>query len=165
MHEAPEGQPERFERGEEHGQSLLSQISNEMVQAMKHYYGKGPTKAKSYMLDDFLITVLRGGVLPAEKTMLEAGREDSVREFRQEFQNEMGAKLIGMVEDVTGRTVVNYQSQVLFDPDLIIEIFVFDRPADEDQVRETAEGQLGERSTGEVRTEDVAADIPHQPDR
>ena len=29
------------------GQSLLSQISNEMVRAQKQFFGKGPTEAKS----------------------------------------------------------------------------------------------------------------------
>ena len=47
----------------------------------------------------------------------------------------MGAQLIEMVEGITGRKVVTYQSQVLFDPDLVLEIFVFDEPAGEDEIR------------------------------
>ena len=142
------GQPDQLERGGEHGQTLLSQLSNEMVQAQKEYYGKGPTKAKSYMLDDFLVIVMRGGVLPAERTMIDAGREDAVREFRQEFQNEMGARLIARIEELTGRNVVTYQSQTLFDPDMMFEIFVFDSAAGEEVV-ETAQGQIEDRSIGE----------------
>lgn len=42
---------------EEHGQSLLSRLSNEMVRAQKRFFGKGPTEARSYMLDDMLIIV------------------------------------------------------------------------------------------------------------
>jgi uncharacterized protein YbcI len=37
--------------------------------------------------------------------------------------------LTRMIERVTGRRVVTYQSQVLFDPNLTIEIFVFDDSA------------------------------------
>src|SRR5215210_2013913 len=103
--------------------TLLSRISNEMVSAMKHYYGKGPVQAKSYMLDDFLVIVMRGGMLPVERTMLDAGRQDLVRHFRQEFENEMTGRLTGMIEDLTGRNVINYQSQVMFDPDIVVEMF------------------------------------------
>jgi uncharacterized protein YbcI len=61
--------------------------------------------------------------------MLDAGRASTVRNFRQEFENEMTEVLTRMVERVTGRRVVTYQSQVLFDPNITIEIFVFDDDA------------------------------------
>ncbi len=67
---------------EERGQGLLARISNEMVRAQKQFFGKGPTEAKSYMLDDFLLIVMRGGLTTAEKTMLEFGKPDQVRQFR-----------------------------------------------------------------------------------
>ncbi len=66
---------------EEEGGALLSRISNEMVRAQKTFFGKGPTKAKSYMLDDMLIIVMRGGMTTAEETMLEFGQQDQVRQF------------------------------------------------------------------------------------
>jgi uncharacterized protein YbcI len=106
--------------------SVLSQISNEMVQAMKQHYGKGPVSAKSYVVDDLLFVVMRDMVTQAERTMLDAGRGDTVRNFRQQFENEVAETLTRLVERVTGRHVVNYQSQVLFDPDITVEIFVFE---------------------------------------
>jgi uncharacterized protein YbcI len=108
------------------GDSLLSRISTETVRTMKQYYGKGPVSAKSYLADDLLFTVMRGGITQSEQTMLKAGREDTVRQFRQEFENEMTPRLISMVEQLTGRHVLSYQSQILFDPDMVVEIFVFD---------------------------------------
>ncbi len=142
-------------------QSLLARISTEMVRAKKQYFGKGPTRAKSYMLDDFLIVAMRGGLTPAERTMLDGDREDSVREFRQQFQNEMAPVLPKIVEELTGRRVLNYQSQILFDPDIVFEIFVFDEPAEREEIQATAEAQLADEGpTGEVSGEDVASDIP-----
>jgi uncharacterized protein YbcI len=116
----------------ESGQSLLLQISNAMVRMQKEFFGKGPTKAKSYMFDDLLLVVMREGLTTAEKTMLEFGHPNQVRQFRQLFQDEMTQRLTGMVEDLTGRKVVNYQSQVLFDPDMSLEMFVFDSSTDRD---------------------------------
>jgi len=121
----PDGQPAAEGGGSEEG-SVLARISTEMVRTMKQYYGKGPVSAKSYLVDDLLFVVMREGITRAEQTMLDAGREGTVRSFRQEFENEMSEMLTRMIERVTGRRVVTYQSQVLFDPNLTIEIFVFD---------------------------------------
>ena len=107
------------------GQSVMAKISTEVVRTLKESFGKGPVKAKSYLLDDFLLVVMRGGATVAEQTMLERGHGDLVRQFRQTYQNEMGDSLIAKIESLTGRKVVNYQSQVLFDPQIVIEIFFF----------------------------------------
>ena len=144
---------------EEHGQSLLSQISNEMVRAQKKFFGKGPTEAKSYILDDLLVIVMRGGMTTAEKTMLEFGQQDQVRQFRQLFENEMTERLTDMIERLTGRKVLTYQSQVMFEPDVVVEMFVFDSAADAGDRTATAEGQVGDSSIGQATDED-ALDTP-----
>ena len=106
-------------------QGLLSRISTEVVRTLKDSFGKGPLKAKSYMLDDFLIVVMRGGVTVAEQTMLDRDHADLVREFRQTYQNEMGDELVAKIEVLTGRKVLNYQSQILFEPHIVVEMFFF----------------------------------------
>jgi uncharacterized protein YbcI len=113
---------EPVETGE---QGLLSKISTEVVRTLKDSFGKGPVRAKSYLLDDFLIVVMRGGVTVAEQTMLDRGHSDLVRKFRQAYQNEMGDELMAKIETLTGRKVVTYQSQVLFDPHVVMEVFFF----------------------------------------
>jgi uncharacterized protein YbcI len=146
-------------QGDDRGQALLARISNEMVRAQKEFFGKGPTQAKSYILDDLLIIVMRGGLTTAEKTMLDFGKPDQVRQFRQLFENEMTGRLTDMVEQLTGREVAAYQSQIMFDPDVIVEMFVFDRPGEEDARTATAEGQLRDDGTGEA-TDEGALDEP-----
>lgn len=113
------------EKGVVSGGSLLMSISNEIVQAKKRFFGKGPTKARSYFFDDILLVVLRGGLTVAEQTMVDAGQEHAVREFRQSFQAETSEGLKRAISRLTGRTVINHQSQVMFDPDVAVEIFVF----------------------------------------
>lgn len=134
----PNERPQELSRGYE----LLARVSNEMVRLQKDYYGRGPVKAKSYMLDDLLVTVMRGGMTTSERTMLDLGRSDAVRAFRQEWQNEMGEKLVGKVEELTGRKVATYQSQVMFDPDTVVELFVFEDAAPDVAVHATAVDQL-----------------------
>ena len=133
--------------------NLLAQISNEMVRAQKTFFGRGPTQAKSYMLDDFLLIVMRGGFLPVERTMLDAGKEDIVRQYRQDFENEMTGRLTAKMEELTGRKILTYQSQTLFDPDIVIEIFFFDTAVAPEQVEETVRSQLEDSSIAEASPE------------
>jgi len=140
---------------EERGQGLLARISNEMVRAQKEFFGKGPTEAKSYLLDDMLFIVMRGGMTTAEKTMLDFGQQDQVRQFRQQFENEMTQRLTDMIERLTGRKVLTYQSQVMFEPDIVVEMFVFESNADAQDRAATAEGQTQDESIGEATDEDA----------
>jgi uncharacterized protein YbcI len=123
------------------GGDMLARLSDEMVRAKKQFFGRGPEQAKSYMVDDMLFIVMRGGLTRAEETMLRFGQQDMVRRFRQLFENEMTEVLTGLVEETTGRTVVNYQSQIMFDPAIIVEMFVFEQPRD-DGIEATATEQL-----------------------
>ncbi|MEJ7797126.1 MAG: DUF2294 domain-containing protein [Solirubrobacteraceae bacterium] len=144
-----EEEQELGSRLEEGGATLL-RLSNEMVRAQKRFFGKGPMKAKSYIVDDMLFIVMRGGFTTAEKTMLDFGQQDKVRDFRQTFENEMTERLTDMVEQITGRRVLTYQSQILFEPDVVIEMFVFDQTATVEARAATSVGQLEDEATGEA---------------
>ncbi len=133
-------------------------ISTEMVRAQKKFFGKGPTQAKSYFLDDMLIVVMKGGLTTAEKTLLDCGEEGQVREFRQVFENQTSERLSDIVEELTGRKVISYQSQIMFSPDRVVEIFVFDDEASSESIKATAQGQLRAEPIGEVANEDVGLD-------
>jgi uncharacterized protein YbcI len=142
------------------GGEVLARLSDEMVRAQKRYFGIGPTKAKSYLVDDLLFIVMRGSMTTAEKTMLGFGHEDLVRQFRQTFENEMTKRLTDMVEEITGRSVCTYQSQVMFDPDVVVEMFVFDEKATPDARAATAEGQVEDETIGEATDRDALDDPP-----
>lgn len=124
---------------------------------MKAFFGRGPTKAKAYLIDDLLFVVMRGGITEAEQTLLDADQGDAVRAFRQNFQNVMGERLIGTVEQLTERKVVTYQSQVLFNPHTIIEVFLFERPLERTAIEETARALLSDDEDGKS---DVAGSEP-----
>jgi uncharacterized protein YbcI len=105
---------------------LLKQISNAMVGLKKNLYGKGPTKAKTFINDNFVFVVLEGGLNQNELTLLDAGEADMVRSYRLRFQEVVSEQATGAIEELTGRKVVGYHSQIVFDPDRAFEIFVLD---------------------------------------
>jgi uncharacterized protein YbcI len=106
--------------------SMRSEISNAMVGLKKRFYGKGPTKAKTYINDNYVLCVLQGGLTRNEETLLEAGEEMLVRQYRLRFQEVMAAPTTEAVEQLTGRKVIGYHSQITFHPDYAFEIFVLD---------------------------------------
>lgn len=144
------------------GGSLLSRISNEIVKAQKKYWGKGPVGAKSYMFDDMLFVVMEGGLTTAELSMLDFGQHDLVRQFRQTFENEMTQQMTDIIEQLTQRKVVTYQSQIVFDPHRVFEIFVFDKDVADEPRAATAEGQttageVGQATAGDALDPDSAS--------
>src|SRR5262249_1254971 len=89
-------------------------------------YGKGPTKAKTHMINDTVVCVLRGGFTTVERTLLDTGERDSVYQMRRSFQQGMEKDFRQVVEDATSRKVMAYMSSVHTDPDLAVELFVLE---------------------------------------
>src|SRR3954471_24772393 len=85
-----------------HGE-LLSTISNRMVQLHKRFYGKGPTKARSYVMGDLVVCLMRGGFTKAEETLIDSGRADLVHQQRGEFQMALKDEFTGAIAEATGR--------------------------------------------------------------
>jgi uncharacterized protein YbcI len=112
------------------GGALLSAISNNVVGILREHYGRGPMKAKTYVLDDLIVCVLRNGFTPIERTMVDSGESGRVVEMRHDFQRMMGERYTQMIEELTGRKVVAFLSQAHLDPDITLEVFFVDRPLD-----------------------------------
>jgi uncharacterized protein YbcI len=110
---------------------MLAQISTGLVQLHSRYYGKGPTKAKTHMVNDTVISILRGGFTTVERTLIDQGNVDAVYDMRRSFQMVMEEQFTAVVEGATGRKVIAYMSQIHQDPDLAVEIFMLE-PAAED---------------------------------
>lgn len=116
---------------ESHDGEQLAEITNGIVRLFSDYYGRGPTRAKSYLLDDsYLVTVLRDTMTTVEKTLVEVGHADQVRSVRLTFQEAMADSFMGVVEAALGRRVIAYHSQVLVDADIGFELFVLENAGD-----------------------------------
>ncbi len=105
---------------------MLAQISTGLVQLHSRYYGKGPTKAKTHLLNDTVVCILRGGFTTVERTLIDTGALESVYQMRRSFQQAMESDFRRIVEEATGRKVIAYMSSIHVDPDLAIELFVLE---------------------------------------
>lgn len=105
---------------------VVTQISDGIVGLLKEYYGRGPTETRTYLQDDLVVCVMRGGVMAIEQTLLDAGRESVVRLQRMEFQEVMRDRFAAVVEDATGRRVIGFMSGSQHTPAMASELFVLD---------------------------------------
>ena len=110
----------------EQGSSMTAEVSNAMVGLKKEFYGRGPDKAKSFINDNYVFCVLDGGLTKNEKTLLDAGEHRLVREYRLRFQEVMKDPTTEAVARITGREVLTYHSQILFEPTVTVEMFILE---------------------------------------
>jgi uncharacterized protein YbcI len=103
---------------------VLTAISDGMVALLKEFYGRGPTRAKSYYDDDLVVCVLRGGFSRVEETLLAGGRGNAVIQQRMEFQEVMRERFAKVVEDATGKQVIGFMSGNQQSPDMMCEVFI-----------------------------------------
>jgi uncharacterized protein YbcI len=108
------------------GGRLLAEITNRIVALMREHYGRGPIKAKTYVLDNLIVCVLSDGFTAIERTMMEGGEPGRVLEMRRDFQRLMKERYSGMIEELTGCKVLAFLSQAHVEPDLTIEMFLMD---------------------------------------
>jgi uncharacterized protein YbcI len=106
-----------------HG-DVLTAISDGMVGLLREFYGRGPTRAKSYFEDDLVVCLLRGGFSRVEQTLLEGGRGAAVIQQRMEFQDLMRERFTAVIEQATGRRVIGFMSGNQQDPDIMCEVFI-----------------------------------------
>ena len=110
----------------EPGGSLRMALANAMVGMKKQLYGRGPTAAKAWILDDYVFVAMEGGLTRNEETLLADGKEELVRSYRLSFQETVGPTVMSAVEELVGRQVSTYHSQIVFDPPRTFEIFVLE---------------------------------------
>jgi uncharacterized protein YbcI len=105
--------------------ALVSQLSREIVQLHARLYGRGPTKARSYLQNDYAVCVLEEIFTTAERTLIDAGSADHVSDTRKKFQEAVKEEFVSVVERITGRAVRVFLSQVDVEANLALEFFIF----------------------------------------
>jgi uncharacterized protein YbcI len=104
--------------------TALAEVTRGLAQLHTRYYGKGPSRARSYLLNDTVVCFLEGGFTTVERTLIDDGRGDAVHDMRRSFQSAMEEGFTRIVEEAMGHKVIAYMSQIHTSPDLAVELFV-----------------------------------------
>jgi uncharacterized protein YbcI len=109
------------------GPPLRNAISNSVARIIREFYGRGPSRTRTFICDRVVFTMLDDVLTPVEVALKNGGRRALVRRTRLTFEDIMTRTFTGEIERLTGARVLAYHSQIVFDPDMAIEIFVLDR--------------------------------------
>jgi uncharacterized protein YbcI len=104
--------------------SIAAAISSAVVQLMREYTGRGPTKARTYIDEDLITVVLQDTLTMGERSLVRDGEADLVLTSRKAFQRTMSTQLIAAIERLSGRSVYAFLSDNHIDPDIAVETFV-----------------------------------------
>jgi uncharacterized protein YbcI len=106
---------------------IAAEISTTLVRLLKEHADRGPTKCRTYIDDDLVIVLMRGGFSRFESTLFEDGKFLDVRSSRHAFQDTMEGRFTDAIERLTGREVAAFMSASHQEPDMQMEVFVLDR--------------------------------------
>jgi uncharacterized protein YbcI len=114
------------------GGALRAAISNAVVRLVSELYGKGPARTRTFIADEHVLCALEGVLTTVERTLVDAGETELVRELRMRFGEMVRAVFAAEVGRLLGRQVIAMESQLVFEPDTLFLIFVLgDRRAPE----------------------------------
>jgi uncharacterized protein YbcI len=131
----------RMEGSEALGE-IRSSISREMTRLHSEYYGRGPTRVKTYYSDDLVVVVLEETFTRAERTLVERGEIDAIQNIRRRFQQHMKEEFSSLIEQATGRKVRAFLSETNLEVDVSCEIFLLaDERTDMSGFEPKADGQ------------------------
>ena len=112
-------------------------ISNAFTKLQRDHYGRGPDGVRTVVGYDHIICFLENTFMPVERTLIEAGETGAVRETRLAFQRAMETCFVNTVEEITGRKVRAFLSQVSLNPDISVEVFVLENENAEPALKES----------------------------
>jgi uncharacterized protein YbcI len=119
---------------------------NAITRLHRDYFGRGATTTRTMYQRNHLVVFMEDIYTPVERTLIDAGKHEDVRRTRQVFQDTMRDRFSESVEEITGRKVIQFMSQVSFDPDMGAEIFILEPGTTEDIAPEQGSDQDGKVS-------------------
>jgi len=107
-----------------HHESTRAEISREMVRLYKELFGRGPTKVRTeFAGPDIVICSLENTFTPAERSLVEMGEHQRLRDTRLYFQSATHDRFTEIIERLTGRKVRAFISGIDPEHDICAEVF------------------------------------------
>jgi uncharacterized protein YbcI len=105
------------------GTAVRAAISNAVGRLINELYGKGAARTRTFIADEHVFCALEGVLTTVERTLVEAGETEIVRELRTRFGEMVRPVFAAEVGRLLGRQVLAVESQLVFDPDTLFLIF------------------------------------------
>jgi uncharacterized protein YbcI len=106
-----------------------SAIANAIVRLHAEHFGRGPTRARAHVSEDFVLVVLEDVFTTAERTLVGGGRAEEVRASRRAFGDVMRGRFCAVVESAVGRRVRASFTEIHTEPEMAVELFFLEPEA------------------------------------
>lgn len=111
---------------------LEAEVSEAMIRFEKEFMGRGPTEAKSYILDDLVVVRLKGILTQAEYHLTRsedpARGRDLVKQMRLELLERARPMLEAIIAQKLGRKVVSLHTDLSTATGERVIVFALDGP-------------------------------------
>jgi uncharacterized protein YbcI len=102
---------------------VRTDIAEQIRRVHQDSYGTDAEGIEVYIAGDNVIVLLEIKLAPAERTLIDSGREDTVKTTRESFQAAIAPTFSAIVERATGRRVSAFLSAMSVDPLYELEFF------------------------------------------
>lgn len=99
-------------------------ISNQMVRLLARYVGRGPTKARTTLTENLVVITFGDTLTRAEENLVAIGETEAVFSMRRVFHTTMRAEAVQIIEEILGRAVAAFLSDIDTGADIAIFAFV-----------------------------------------
>jgi uncharacterized protein YbcI len=110
--------------GQSTARAALTDISNTAVALHREHFGRGPGAAKTHIADNLVVCVLTDVFTPVERTLIDAGQVERVRETRAAHRAATEDVYKSRMEEVVGRPIEAHLTSIHVDPDVAVDVFV-----------------------------------------
>jgi uncharacterized protein YbcI len=85
--------------------SQNGRLATAIVQRYRDRFGRGPTKARAIIEDDFAMVILGNAQTDVERSLVAGGEIDSVELLRRQVRRMAASEFCDVTEDIVGRKV------------------------------------------------------------
>lgn len=101
-------------------------ISRATVRLYLSAFGRGPTKARTYVEAEYAVCVLRDIFTAGERTLIAHGGREEVEASRKKLSDAIDGEFVAVVEGETGRRVQTHLTHIKVPANLAVHFFLFD---------------------------------------
>jgi len=115
---------------------IEAEITKAITQFKIDYMGRGPTEAKSRLVEDMILVWLKGVLTPAERQLAETSDgSELVKKLRATLIEKAKPLLFQVVGDITGVKVLDLHTDISVSSGTSVFIFTLERDLEREGVR------------------------------
>jgi uncharacterized protein YbcI len=107
---------------------VSGRLATAIVQQYRDRFGRGPTEARAYVGDQYVLVILGNAQTEVERSLVAGGELDSVELLRRRVRQMAAPEFCAVTEEIVGRKVVAMLGDHNAVANTTALVFLLDRP-------------------------------------